>query len=196
MTDSSPDNPQPRQTVSPEAFAQFLQLLSADNEEAGRLYARLHEKLIGFFVLKGISDPASAADETLDRAVIKINSGTPVSNVNHYCTGIARNIAKERLRSMQREASAFCRFLENLADGSDEEVERIYRILKPCFEQLTGADQELLQAYCRIMQGRTRAEHRRHLAEIKKTTVVALRMRVTRLRDTLSDCVRNSLEEN
>ncbi len=45
-------------------------------------------------------------------------------------------------------------------------------------------------AYCKILRGRERAEHRRRLAEKMKTTVVALRMRVTRLRGILSDCVR------
>jgi hypothetical protein len=39
------------------------------------------------------------------------------------------------------------------------------------------------------LRGRARSEHRRRLAEQMKTTVVALRMRVTRLRGTLSDCV-------
>ena len=178
-----------------ETFARFLEFLSPDPEAAGRRYARLHEKLVGFFRLKGISDPASAADETLDRAVLKISTGTPVSDADRYCLGIARNILKERYRSAQRETSTFLKFIENLADATDEQVERIYSILKPCFEQLAIEDQKLLLAYCQVIKGRARAEHRRQLAEIMKTTVLALRMRVTRLRNSLTDCVRKRSNE-
>jgi hypothetical protein len=190
MTDSPQDNSKNGQTVGREAFARFLELLSPDAEEAGRHYTRLHEKLVGFFRLKGISDPVSAADETIDRAAIKINAGTPVSDAHKYCMGIARNIAKEKYRSAQRETSAFLKFIDGLPDAPDEQVERIYRTLKPCFEQLAAEEQKLLVAYCQIMRGRARAEHRRQLAETMKTTMLALRMRVTRLRSTLTDCVK------
>ena len=164
--------------------------LSPDTDEAGRLYTRLHQKLTGFFSLKGISDPVNAADETIDRAAVKIATGATVPDVNKYCSGIARNIAKERFRRAQREDSTFQRFVENLASYSDEEVERIERILKPCFEELTPEDQSLLLDYCQVMRGRARAEHRRKLAEKLESTVLALRMRVTRLRSILAECVK------
>jgi hypothetical protein len=189
------ENSKPRQNVNPEAFARFLESLSPNTEEAARHYTRLHAKLVGFFRMKGISDPDSAADETIDRAVVKIVAGTPVSDVNHYCLGIARNIAKERLRLMQRESSAFGNFLEHLADSSEEQVERIYQVLKPCFERLASDEQNLLVAYCQVIRGSARIEQRRQLAETMKTTMLALRMRVTRLRKILTDCVRQSSVE-
>jgi DNA-directed RNA polymerase specialized sigma24 family protein len=190
MTDSPQNNSKSRRTLSPESFAQFLGFLSPDTDEAGRLYTRLHQKLTGFFSLKGISDPVNAADETIDRAAVKIATGATVPDVNKYCSGIARNIAKERFRRAQREDSTFQRFVENLASYSDEEVERIERILKPCFEELTPEDQSLLLDYCQVMRGRARAEHRRKLAEKLESTVLALRMRVTRLRSILAECVK------
>lgn len=195
MIDSPQENSKKRRTVGREAFERFLELLSPDTEEAGRRYARLHEKLAGFFRLKGISDPASAADETIDRAAIKIIAGTPVPDAERYAMGIARNIARERYRSAQRDNSTFLKFIEDIANATDEQVERIYRLLKPCFEQLASEEQELLLAYCQVIRGRARAEHRRQLAVTMKTTVLALRMRVTRLRSSLKDCVRKrSLE--
>lgn len=190
MTEPTQENTKARQKVSPEAFARFCEFLSPDIEEAGRRYARLHEKLVGFFTLKGISDPASAADETIDRVTIKVMAGTPIPDADRYCMGIARNIAKEKYRSASRESSAFLNFVENFSDPADEQVERIYHILKPCFEQLAVEDQQLLLAYCQAVQGRARAEQRRQLAETMMTTVLALRMRVTRLRSRLTDCVR------
>ena len=176
--------------MNPEVFARFLQLLSPDTEEAGRRYTSLHKKLTGFFSLKGVSDPVSAADETIDRAVLKVDAGAVVPDVEKYCKGIARNIAKERLRLLQREYTAFTKFLEDLGNSSAEQVERIYNILKPCFEQLAVEERQLLLAYCHETQGRARAEHRRRLAETMKMTLLALRVRVTRLRNNLTDCVR------
>lgn len=190
MIDSPQENSKNRQTVGREAFARFLEFLSPDTEEAGRRYTRLHEKLVSFFRLKGISDPASAADETIDRAAIKIFNGTLVPDADKYCLGIARNLIKEKYRRVQRENSVFLKFIENLPDAANEQVERIYRVLKPCFEQLASEEQELLLAYCQVIHGRARSEHRRHLAETMKTTVLALRMRVTRLRGNLTDCAK------
>jgi hypothetical protein len=195
MTDPIRDNTKTRQNVSPEVFARFLEFLSPEPEEAGRRYTRLHEKLVGFFSMRGISDSPGAADETIDRAVVKMAAGASISDMNNYCLGIARNIVRERLRYTQRENSAFRNFIEHLADSSEEQVERIYQVLKPCFEQLTAEEQQLLAAYCQVIRGSARIEHRRQMAEKMQTTMLALRMRVTRLRKILTDCVRKSSRE-
>lgn len=178
--------------MSPDEFARFLECLApdADADAAGHRYARLHKKLEGFFAMRGISDPGDAADETLNRAASKICGGAPVPDAEKYCVGVARYIAKERWRREQRESASFLLFVKKLADNCDEEVSRIYLVLKPCFEQLSAEDQTFLSAYYGILRGRERAEHRRQLADSLKTSVVALRMRVTRLRSALTDCVR------
>src|SRR4051812_21126409 len=181
--------------MSPEEFARFLEHLSPDAEEAGRQYTRLHKKLAGFFYLKGVSEPGIAADETLDRAAVKICAGTPVPDVSRYCLGIARNVVKQGLRREHREKSVFQHFIEGLNDDSDEEIERIERVLRPCFEQLSDDERRLLLDYCQVLRGRARAEHRRQLAEAMKTTVLALRMRVTRLRGILGECVEKRSRE-
>ena len=175
--------------MNPDAFARFLTLLAADPEETGRRYATLQDKLTGFFALKGISDPASAADETLDRAVTKIDTGVVVPDVDKFCFGFARNIAKERLRLMVRENSAFHNFMEAVTNHSNEQVERIYEILKPCFEQLTIDEQQILIEYCCQIRGRARAKHRRDLAERMNRSEGSVRIHVSRLRQTLAKCV-------
>lgn len=181
--------------MSPDEFARFLEHLSSDAEEAGRLYTRLNKKLAGFFKLKGVSEAGKAADETLDRAAVKICAGTPVPDVSKYCLGIARNVFKEYLRREQREKTVYMRFVEDLNDDSDEEIERIERVLRPCLEQLSDEERGLLMKYCQDLRGRARAEHRRQLAETMKTTVLALRMRVTRLRSILGECVQKRSRE-
>lgn len=178
-------------------FTRFLELLSSTSggEDGGKCYCRLHGKLEGFFAMKGICDPADAADATIIIAVRKIGEGTSVPDAGKYCMGIARNIVKERLRSERRESRAFLKFIEDLDKDSGEEVARIDQVLKPCFELLPADDKALLSAYCRVLHGRARAEHRRELAASMKTTVEALRMRVRRLRKDLAECVEKSSNE-
>lgn len=189
-------HPKKQRNVSPEALARFLEVLSTDTEEAGQRYTLLHRKLVGFLNMKGVPDPMSTADEVIDRAVLKIADNTRVSDVSHYCLGIARNVAKEKLRGLRRENSAFMSFIESLADTSEEQIERISRVLKYCFEQLTLEEQNLLSSYCQIFRGQARAEHRRQLAATRKTTVLALRMRVARLRGVLTNCVEKRSTDN
>ncbi|HEV3469798.1 MAG TPA: hypothetical protein VG148_10790 [Pyrinomonadaceae bacterium] len=192
MEDPTQDGPSKSGKMTPEDFARFMAALSDGPEEAGRRYTRLHQKLVGFFKLKGIADPPGAADVTIDRAAVKVVGGAAVPDVERFCLGIARNICKERWRRERRESEIFRRFLDKLDDNADEEVERIERLLKPCFGRLSGEDQKLLRAYCQVPRGRARAEHRRRLAEEMRTSVLALRMRVTRLRSILTDCVKKS----
>lgn len=172
-------------------FTRFLELLASTSggEDGGGCYIRLHRRLEGLFTMKGVCDPAGAADATIDIAVRKVAEGAPVPDVGRYCMGIARNIARERLRGERRETKGFLHFIEDLDNGSVEQVTRVEEILKPCFERLDDDDKALLVAYCRVMRGRARAEHRRGLAVAMNTTVQALRMRVNRLRETLTECV-------
>ena len=175
--------------MSPEDFARFLESLSPDREEAGRLYIRLDKRLVGFFDMKGISDSTGAAVETLKRAAERLVGGADVPQMEKYCLGIARNVAKEWWRRERRGEEAFQRFIANLADDSADEVERIEHVLKPCFEHLKDAEQELLVAYCFVPEGLSRAEHRRQLADKLGVSVGALRIQVSRLRDRLEECV-------
>lgn len=190
------EHPGSRRAVSGEDFGRFLALLSPDPDEAGRLYTLLHRKLVGFFNTKGVSDPCGAADETIDRAVLKIADNTPVSDTNNFCLGIARYIVKERLRYTQREHSAFINFIKTLPTIPAEEMERFYGVLRYCFEKLPAPDQELLVAYCQVFRGRARADCRRRLAESMGLSVLALRMRVMRLRGVLTDCARKRSANN
>jgi len=191
MADSNGTDSNTRQKLNQEDLALFLKLLSPDPEASGRRYTSLHQKLTAFFTMKGVSDPISAADETIDRAVSKIGGGAVVPDVDKYCLGIARNLAKERYRASGRENSAFREFIQDLSHSCAEQVERIYKILKPCFEQLAIEEQQLLLAYCQKAMDRARSEQRRELAETMNITAQALRVRVTRLRARLTDCVRN-----
>ena len=190
MTDFHRDNSKDRQNVNEEVFARFLKYLSPDTEEACRLYECLHKMLTLYCRMRGDSDPEIAANVTIDRAALKISAGAVVPDIDRYCRGIARNVVRERARKVQREISAFHEFIDDLDNSPAGEAEKIYILMKLCFEQLAVKDQQLLLAYCQEIQGRARAEHRRELAEAWTMTTLALRVRVTRLRNSLTNCVR------
>jgi hypothetical protein len=173
-------------------FSALLTFLCPDDpDEASRRYLRLHQKLAGYFRLKGMYDSVNDADDALDRAGEKIVKGLDIPDIDKFCMGIARNIVHERLRQKKREESAFLKFLYNSQDNSTEAlVDRITNLMKPCFEKLPQDDRNLLTAYCKVPQGVERAEHRRQLAAAVESTISALRIRVTRLRRGLQNCVR------
>ena len=160
-----------------------------DPDEAGHRYLRLHKKLEGYFRTRGIADTTSAADETLNRAGKRIAEGSEVPNIDNFCMGIARFIIKEDWRVNTRESKAFLRFLEQHEHVTDEEIDR-FSFMKSCFEQLPQQDRSLLNSYCVALRGQERAKRRRELAESLNVTISALRIRVTRLRRDLEDCLK------
>src|SRR5215218_2968977 len=125
-----------------EDFARFLEALSPDEDEGGRRYISIHKRLVGFFSVRGVSDPEKAADEVIKRAGGRIRGGADVPDVEKYCLGIARNVAREEWRRERREKERFIRFIQGLAHHTAEEVEKIEHVFKPCFEQLEDEDRE------------------------------------------------------
>ena len=191
MPNNSSDNLE-AQEVNAQPFTALLAFLCPeDPDEANHHYLRLHQKLTGYFRLKGMSDPIHDADDALDRAAKKIVEGVPIPDIDRFCMGIARKVVLERLRHKKREESAFVQFLaDSHSDNTETLLDRITNLMKPCFEKLPSQDRDLLNSYCKIPPGHSRAEHRRKLAESLKSTIAALRIRVTRLRRGLEDCVK------
>lgn len=170
----------------------FLKLLSSSSGggDGQELYLQLFYKLVGLLTILGVSDAEEATAVTIDVAARRILAGAPVPNVEKYCKGIARNIAKEILRKERREDSAFIKFIENSHDGPTRNVARVEEILGPCFELLCREDQELLREYCSDVPGLSHSEHRREMAAKRSMTVAALRMLVSRVRKDLKDCAK------
>ena len=171
-------------------FSTFLTFLCPDDpDEAGRRYLRLHQKLEGYFRIHRVADPIAAADETLNRAAKRLAEGTRVSNIESFCLGIARFIIMEGWRVNTRESAAFLQFLERNEQATTEQIDR-FSLMKSCFEQLPEYDRNLLNSYCAALSGKERAKRRRELAEELDKTVSALRIRVTRLRQDLEECLK------
>ncbi len=162
-----------------------------DPDEANRRFLNLQQKLLGYFHLNGMSDPATDADDTFNRAEDKLAKGQNIPDIKRFCMGIAKNIVRERRRHKVREESAFLKLIDYSHDKTTESlVAKIMNLMKPCFEQLPEKDRNLLMSYCKVPSGVDPAEHRRQLAANLNLSISALRIRVTRLRRGLEDCVK------
>lgn len=181
--------------VGAETFAYFLKRIHADSETAGREYARLRDKLAGYFALRGDGDPETAADETLDRVAAKIAGGAQVPDIGRYCLGVARLIVLERQRQNQREQKAFAGFSEERENRFDELAEQAYRRMQDCLERLAEKEVKLLTDYCRDAKGWEKARWRETLAAQWGLTTLALRLRVHHLRARLAECVKKNAKK-
>lgn len=172
-------------------FTTLLRFLCPeDPEEAGRRYLVLRGKVEGYLRFNGVADPAAAADETLDRAGRRLLEGKEVSDITKFCLGIARFIVKESWRMNTRESEAFLEFL-NLDHVTEDDLDHL-KLMETCFNQLPSYQRELLISYCGAPKGQAGARHREKLAESLNTSISTLRIRVTRLRRGLDDCVKES----
>ncbi len=165
-------------------------LCREDFDEAGRRYLRLHQKLTGFFQLRGVADPSVAADEALDWAARIIAEGNEVPDIDAVCLRIARYMMGGS-RHNTGESTAFLQFLEQQENATDTEIDRV-NLMKTCYEKLPRSDRELLDSYCIAPPGLGRPKYLEHLAAQLNTSLTALSIRVTLLRRGLDNCVKES----
>src|SRR5215203_1606241 len=134
--------------LTSESFAILLESLSPDGAEAARLYTKLHESLVRYFELKGISAPDKAADETLDRIPKRINQNTKKEDIRFIAFSVAKFVFLEKLRKEQKRIRAdesFYRKTDAVKDfpGAKDELEP----LRDCFESLYEHERKLLASY-------------------------------------------------
>ena len=175
--------------AGPEVFDRFLTWLEADPEAGARTYTLLHRRLVEVFSGNGCSRPEELADETLDRIIAKIDAVEDVPRTGRlfYVFGVARNVKRAYAcapRRVQRWPSPV---------PAEEVAEKERR--DACLEQwlnttLNAEERRLITLY---YQGerREKIENRRRLAEEQDLTPLALRKKVQRLRDRLTECAEN-----
>jgi len=159
--------------------------------------------LITFFEFRGSLDPEEQADETINRVARRISEGQQINaSIETYAYAVARNIWREYLIQPHRVSS----FGESLPDkhsyqnsrqlniqaAEREELERRLECLEACIQSLSSPQRELITNY---YQGErdVRIKNRRDLAQALGIPLNALRIRVSRLRDQIEDCVRTCL---
>ena len=177
-----------KKEVTPEKFASFLAWLSPDTERAGEEYERLRFRLCTFFAQRHCPFADELADETINRVILKADEEV-IENKIGFCYGVARNVYRESLR---KERSHLDIDDVTVAAKAPEEPSFSNECLDKCLEKLSPENRELVLDYFSEAK-LAKIELHRRISETLNTTQTALRMRVMRIKQKLSVCVRECM---
>ena len=178
-----------------ENFDKLLRCLNPDRESAGEEYEFLRLKLLEYFRLRACSNADEQADETLNRLAKKIAEGEEVRDVLRYCYGLARWVWIEYLKKPEANRQS----LEDVTVmGFTPPDSLLWKEREACFQyclrRLPAEEKELIVEYW-DHDHQPHREARKKIAERRQLTLVALRIRVCRIRDKLKACFSNCLEK-
>ena len=182
--------------LTSESFNLLLAKFSEDERQAAAVYTALRDSLVRFFEIKGDSEPEAAADATLDRTALKVAADTPIDDIRKYSFGIARLIFLERLRLSQKEKKAAEDFYTgkkvSLIDAETDD----YKFFRECFDRLPNAERIFLQSYFTDAPYQKIIETRRRLTVEAGVSINQIRVKVSRLRKRLENCVQIRRKNN
>ena len=183
--------------MQPEAFGRLLELLGPDEQTSAAGYRRLHQRLSRFFEWNGVGDPATLADEAIERLgrrVAENDTGEPIRNPVAFTLGIARLLLQEELRRQQREGEVLRTWEMSNGDPSWE-AEEVDQALEHCLMKLPADRRAFIQRYYEHGEMKKAASHQR-LAQELGLTINALRNRALRTRQDLEKCIRSYVERS
>lgn len=176
-----------------EALERFLSRLDADNERAGEKYEAIRLKLVKYFDWRGAHFPEECADETIDRAVRKLESGETIRDIPTYCYGIARIVLLETLKKPDnRKVTLDELSLIAVPPASREEESTEKECFNRCLSELPVESRQLILQYYQD-ERREKINNRQAIADRLGIPLNALRSRVQRLRDKLEQCIKKCL---
>ncbi len=185
--------------LTKEAFETLLASLDSNREHAGHKYENLRHKLIEFFEARGSSTPADYADEVINRVARKVEEGEKVQDLNRYSYGVARLLFMETLRVRRTESLVVdLAPVPQIAVNGEElesrrqEQERRLQCLEVCLSKLSAANRAFIVEYYREEKG-VKIEQRKRQAEALKLSLNALRLRASRTKAELGDCVNSCI---
>lgn len=176
--------------ITSELLKTLLTNLSKDEDEAAVLYTLLHESLVRFFEIKGLSEPVQAADETIDRVAVKLAAETKIDDVTNFAFGVARYVCLEKLRRERISFRAADRFYDGRTESVPEREDAIGERLRQCLAGLYESDRKLLLEYFDGSSEDRNSDRRQQLADRESLSLNALRNRVSRLKRRLGECLR------
>ena len=186
-------------TLTKEAFERLLASLDANREHAGLKYENLRRKLIEFFEARGSRSPSDDADEAINRVARKVEEGESVQDLNRYFYGVARLLFMETLRAREIEPIALdLAPAPPIAADYEEherhrrEQERRLECFEVCLTTLPAENRVFIVEYYREEKG-VKIEQRKRQAEELNMSLNALRLRASRIRRELGNCVNSCL---
>jgi DNA-directed RNA polymerase specialized sigma24 family protein len=177
-----------KKDVTAEKFASFLAWLSPESDRAGEEYERLRFRLCTFFAQRHCRFPDELADETINRVMLKA-SEEQIENKIAFCYGVAKNVYRESLRKERTHVDIDD---VTIAASAPEEPSFSNECLDRCLAKLPPDSRELVLDYFSEARQAKIDLHRR-ISEGLQTTQTALRMRVMRIKQKLTVCVRECM---
>lgn len=175
--------------ISKASFEMLLAWLSEDRAEAGEQYERLRWKLIRILENRGAADPEALADEVFNRVCRRLEEGTVDTRTDpaRFLHGIAKNVLLEDMRKQ----AASRRVAQHIpaAAATTSQTEQQILALERCLNALPPEDLNILLRY-EDGDGLPRIQARARMAAELGLTPGALRIRIARIRRSLSACIR------
>lgn len=170
-------------TKTGDTFEQFLARMTPGDPSADTTYLSLRSRLIKYFSWHACDDPAELCDETIGRMMGNLDDDRVIERPSSYVFGIARNVLREHQRSvlMDSRIRRETDLLEREATIAD--FSPFAECCKQCFERLSDEKRMFLEKYYGEAGG-----SRDKLASEMGLSLVALRIRVHRLRANLREC--------
>ena len=188
-------------TLTSEAFDQLLLAFDVDREKAGEKYEIIRRKLTEFFEARGSHTPPDDVDEAMNRVARRICEGEQIQDLNAYFYGVARLIWLETLRAHDKEHTPLELAPTPIAvnagevEAQHQQREQRFSCLEQCLSKLSEANRSLIVEYYREEKG-LKIETRKRQAAILNTTLNGLRLRASRIRAELTQCVHSCLESS
>lgn len=177
-----------KKNVTAEKFANFLSWLSPQSDHAGEEYERLRFRLCTFFAQRQCRFADELADETINRVVLKVST-EQIENKIAFCYGVAKNVYRESLRKQRTQLDIDD---VTIAAKAPEEESFPNECLDKCLAKLSPENRELILDYFSEAKQAKIDLHRR-ISDGLQTTQTALRMRVMRIKQKLTICVRECM---
>jgi DNA-directed RNA polymerase specialized sigma24 family protein len=172
-------------------FERFIAWLDPDRDEACKKYEKIRRRIMTICRVRGIpeSEAEEIFDEVIDRVVRKVPEIAEgyVGDPALYCYGVARNVIYEWFHRPRPPMPP------PVLDDPNKKEQRD-RCLRHCLEQRAPEDRRLLLEYY-SKDGREKIELRRRLAAELGISENAFRIRLSRLRATLKDCLEECLKK-
>jgi len=192
-----PGTPPEKWTPTAASFDKFLAVFSSDRNEAAQRYEIARRKLILYFERRHIIAAGRCADETLDRAMRRIDQGKNVTNVMPYLFEIAYYVVLEEWKAQEKlriAMSAMSNELRPPPVDTDGEKNARQDCLDRCLEELTPENRALLLRYYEET-GHAKIKLHTEMANSLGITLNNLRIRIHRLRAGVEVCVKNCMSD-
>ncbi len=179
-------------TLDQKDFNSLLLWLDEDIEIAGVKYQRIREKLVKFFVGRGLFDAEDLADDAINRVAAKCEQLGPTyeGEKSSYFYGVARKIYLETTHRKNVSVEE----IELRFENSDYHESAELKCLDNCLKKLPAHEQQMILDYYQS-ENSTKYKHRQGLAEALNLSVGKLRVRTFRIRAALRDCLEECLKK-